>query len=64
MRKKYETPIMDVSCFRDEIVTGAGASVTAAQDLTNQAQSYMIIKSLSGGTVSTVKLETIMGYSN
>ncbi|MGN1116267.1 MAG: hypothetical protein ACI4TH_06855 [Candidatus Ornithomonoglobus sp.] len=66
MRKKYETPIMDARWFRDKIVTEGQTtgSVTAAQDLTNQAQNYMIRKSVSTGTVSTVKLESIIGYSN
>ncbi|MGM9936348.1 MAG: hypothetical protein ACI38A_03300 [Candidatus Ornithomonoglobus sp.] len=62
MRKKYETPIMDARWFRNKIVTGGTASVTAAQDLTNQAQNYMIRKGISTGTVSTVKLENIIGY--
>ncbi|MGN0183166.1 MAG: hypothetical protein ACI4DP_12295 [Candidatus Ornithomonoglobus sp.] len=64
MRKKYETPVIDAHWFKNKIVTEGqiNGSVTAAQDLTNQAQNYMIRKGISTGSVSTVKLESIMGY--
>ncbi len=68
MKKNYIKPEMIARRFKDRITADAGstasaAGFTAAQDLTNQAQNIMI-KSGVTGTISTVKLESIMGYSN
>lgn len=71
MKKSYIKPEMNARWFGDRIVTaGTGAGdttasvavgVTAAQDLTNQFHNYMIQKGTTG-TISTVKLESIIGY--
>lgn len=70
MRKEYREPDIRVSRFESLIATAEGtgttgvtvsAGYTAAQDLTNQFQNFMINGGTSG-TVSTVKLESIMSF--
>lgn len=68
MKNKFTDPEINVCMFEREAVEAAGPSDpstqnhTAAQDLTNQFQQVLMGK--GGGTVTTVKLESIMGFKN